>query len=114
METLKISKIFSSTPGPRSRKEGSFSGQQFREEILAPAIKKAIDNNEILIVNIDGTAGYGPSFIEESFGGLIREDHIPYQTLIAHLQIVSIEEPYLIDDANKDMKDAESYSEQLV
>ena len=34
-----------------------------------------------LIVDLDGTAGLGTSFLEESFGGLIRRDHINYNIL---------------------------------
>ena len=37
--------------------------------------------NVKLIVDLDGTAGLGTSFLEESFGGLIRRDHINYNIL---------------------------------
>ena len=34
---------------------------------------EAIENGEELIVNLDGGYGYGSSFLEESFGGLVRK-----------------------------------------
>lgn len=115
MGTLKISKNFSSIPGPRLRKEGAFSAEQFRQEILLSAIKEAINNDEILTVDIDGTAGYGPSFLEESIGGLIRVEGIPYQTVIDHLKIKSDEEPYLIEDIMEYLKrDAQYVREHTV
>lgn len=114
METLKISKNFSTTPGPRLRKQGSFSGQQFREDILLAAIKNAINKNEILILDLDGTAGYGPSFLEESIGGLIRVEGIHYDALISHLKIVSKEEPYLIDEIHDYLIKDAKYCNQLI
>ena len=62
-----ISKDFSSTPGPRYIREGDFSGELFRNEILLPIITEAIENKLKVIVDLDGTAGYGTSFLEESF-----------------------------------------------
>lgn len=97
-QLLKILTDFSSTPGPRYRAEGTFSGEQFREEILYPKLSEAIDNNTILVINLDGVQGYGTSFLEEAFGGLIRNDDIEYETIIKHIDIVSEEEPYLKDD----------------
>ncbi|WP_421278304.1 STAS-like domain-containing protein [Aeromonas veronii] len=59
---------FSEFPGARYRKLGPYSGEEFRDDVLIPAIK---DNNHV-IVNFDGVFGYGSSFLEEVFGGLIR------------------------------------------
>lgn len=61
--TLKIAEVFSPTPGPRYRSEGDYSGQEFRETILEPAIKSALMKKEVLVVDLDGTAGYGTSFL---------------------------------------------------
>lgn len=70
---LSIADKFSRYPGPRYRKDGPFSGEQFRQEQLIPAIREAIQSNERLVVVLDGVAGYGSSFLEEAFGGLVRE-----------------------------------------
>lgn len=93
MSTIKISRDFSRTPGPRYIREGPYSGQAFRESLLRRAVRNAIASNETLEVDLDGVAGYGRSFLEESFGGLIREDHIPYDAIMKVLQIKSNEQP---------------------
>ncbi|MBU2949709.1 STAS-like domain-containing protein [Tamlana agarivorans] len=110
MELIKINlaKDFSKTPGSRYEKEGKFSGELFRKTILAPAIKEAIKNNNKVEINLDGTAGYGTSFLEEIFGGLIREDKISYVELKKRLSIISEEEDYLLEDIEADMLDAKN------
>jgi hypothetical protein len=52
--------------------DGGYSGEWFRDDILAPALREAAANSEILTIVLDGTSGYGSSFLEEAFGGLIR------------------------------------------
>lgn len=69
-EVIHIAKDFSRYPGGRWRTDGEFSGQRFREELLAPALNA----HDRVILELDGTLGYGSSFLEEAFGGLIRED----------------------------------------
>ncbi|PMC56440.1 DUF4325 domain-containing protein [Haemophilus parainfluenzae] len=68
MQTIYV-KDFSQYPGPRYIKDGKASGEEFRDTILIPAIRK----DPSLILNLDGTEGYGSSFLEETFGGAIRK-----------------------------------------
>jgi len=103
---IKISKDFSRTPGPRYIHEGNFSGEDFREKILYPKLLSALSNKQSLEVNLDGTAGYGTSFLEESFGGLIRVHHLDYNNISNTLILVSEEEDYLIDDVKVYLKEA--------
>ena len=63
---IKIATDFSRIPGARYPIEGDFSGQEFRKKILLPQLKEAINNHEELIIDLDGTAGLGTSFLEES------------------------------------------------
>jgi hypothetical protein len=86
MITLSIADKFSRYPGPRYRKDGPFSGEQFRDEQLVPAIRRAIENDDVLVVILDDVAGYGSSFLEEAFGGLLREGFTVEQ-LAEHLDI---------------------------
>lgn len=104
MEPLKISiaKDFSGTPGPRYIWEGPDSGELFRTTVLYPALKEAQRKGVELIINLDGTAGYGTSFLEESFGGLARKDDTnpdPFNEkfILDNIQIISNEEEYWID-----------------
>jgi hypothetical protein len=59
-------------PGFRSIADGPYSGQWFREQYLVPQLRAAIESGEQLTVRLDGVAGYGSSFLEEAFAGLIR------------------------------------------
>lgn len=103
---VKIAKDYTKTPGPRYEIEGSFSGEVFRKTIFTDIIRGAIKDNKKIIVDLDGTVGYGTSFLEEIFGGLIRDDKIPYDELIKRLTIISVEEPYLVDDIMDYLKEA--------
>lgn len=106
MKTLRIAKDFSRTPGPRYETEGDFSGEVFRKTILLPQIQEAIATGHKLRIELDGTAGYGTSFLEEAFGGLIRVDGLPHDVIVAAIDIVSDEEKYLKEDILRYMEEA--------
>ncbi len=91
---------FSISPGTRERDEGknAHSGEEFREDFMIPKFKQALENKVKLIINLDRTAGYGTSWLEEVFGGLTRQ--FGKEKVNETLQIISREEPYLIDDIN--------------
>lgn len=93
-----IAKDFSSKPGPRYTKEGDHSGEKFREEILLPKLKEAQSTGCTLLIDLDGTAGYGTSFLEEAFGGLIRKNGLSFGEINSILEIKSEEEEYLKGD----------------
>ena len=103
---LNILRDFSYTPGPRYIVEGEFSGEQFRQEKLRAAMTQAIADDDTLEIELDGTAGYGRSFFEEAFGGLVRIDKMDYSDIVSHLKIISTEEPEWIDKIAKYLKKA--------
>ena len=70
---INVAKEFTETPGARYKTQGAFSGEEFRDDILYPKFIESISNNEKLVVNLDGGYGYGSSFLEEAFGGLVRK-----------------------------------------
>ena len=72
---IDIVKDFSDTPGGRTQSEGKYSGESFRESLLLPGYIAAKEKNEKLIINFDGAFGYPPSFLDESFGGLVKKLH---------------------------------------
>ena len=49
------------------------SGEAFREDLLVPALKKAIDENTALTIDFDGMRGLNASFLDEAFAGVIRK-----------------------------------------
>jgi hypothetical protein len=71
MINIYIAKDFSEKPFGRYPSDGKWSGERFRNEKLIPAFK--VNKTEKVKVHLDGVKrGYGSSFLEESFGGLIR------------------------------------------
>lgn len=92
---INVASDFSRTPGPRHAHEGKFSGEQFRKDVLRPRFDEAVGAGSRLRVELDGTAGYARSFLEEAFGGLVREGVQP-TTLLAVLEVVSRDQPHLV------------------
>lgn len=102
---ISIAKDFSTTPGSRKKSEGEFSGQEFRESILTPAFNQAVEENKKIRINLDGVLGYGTSFLEEVFGGLQRNKRD--KNILDYIEIISSEEPYLIDDIKQYVQDVQ-------
>lgn len=98
MVTVSVIKDFSRTPGPRYISEGDFSGELFRKHVLLPKIKEAIEQKAQIIVDLDGASGYGTSFLEEAFGGLIRVDKVSYDFLSKNLIIKSDEDDTYVEE----------------
>lgn len=82
MKTIRVAQDFSRYPAGRFVKDGPFSGELFRNKHLKPALQE----QEHLVVDLDGARGYGSSFLEEAFGGLVR-DGIPKSDLAKKLTI---------------------------
>lgn len=105
---IKIATDFTTAPGPRHLSEGKFSGEQFRVEVLLPKVIDACKHNQMLMIDLDGTSGFGTSFLEESFGGLIRENDLSLAQLKSILKFKSDDEPDLLNEINEYMEDAEN------
>lgn len=101
MMTISIADNFSPFPAGRYIADGPFSGERFRNEILIPALKS---HNKIQI-NFDGAFGYGSSFLEEAFGGLIRLGANKKEVL-ERLIFVSKEDPFLESEVIGYIKEA--------
>ena len=87
---ISVVRDFSRYPGGRSRRDRPNSGQQFREDLLAPALQEIADDpHGKVVVDIDGAAGYGSSFLEEVFGGLVRAHVVAPEALRQKLEIKS-------------------------
>ena len=98
-----VAKDFSRTPGPRRRAEGKFSGEEFLD-MLKKRYVEAVENKSVLIIDLDGAAGYATSFLEAAFGGLARE--FDQEEVQQTLQIKSDEEPDLIDEIGRYITEA--------
>ncbi len=85
---IDIGKDFSKFPGGRFITDGPFSGEKFRNEMLVPKLHEA----SILTVSLDNTLGYGSSFLEEAFGGMVRKGMINITEIQKKLRLESNDE----------------------
>lgn len=65
---INIGRDFSRFPVGRYLADGEANGQKFREQCLVPALMRA----DMVVIEFDDALGYGSSFLEEAFGGLVR------------------------------------------
>ncbi|ELA9846066.1 STAS-like domain-containing protein [Vibrio parahaemolyticus] len=96
MKIINVIKDFHPKPYGRYKEDGKGAGVFFRELLV-----EALNSNEHVKVILTGYNRYGRSFIDEAFGGLIREDGFTKEQLdkrlsYVHDDVKSIEK--LIDD----------------
>lgn len=91
---INVAKDFSVFPGGRYLSDGPFSGEGFLKQKLIPALEEA---NKVKVI-LDGTMGYGSSFLEEAFGGLVRLNKWTVAELLKKIELISKEEPALISE----------------
>ncbi len=99
MKTISIAKQFSPNPAGRYPEDGPFNGERFRQDFLIPAL----NDSDVVTVVLDGVSGFGSSFLEEAFGGLIRK----------HLLDKSTFKDRLIVEYNKNNSDLAFYADLI-
>lgn len=99
-KTIKIVEEFSRYPAGRFIDDGPFSGEKFREEFIKPLL----DDNVIITIDLNGTRGYGSSFLEEVFGGLVRNGY-SMDFLLTNISFIS-DDKSLVLEINQYIKDA--------
>jgi hypothetical protein len=105
MIKINICSDFSDTPGGRLIREGAYSGEEFRDTLLISKYLEAEKQNDILEINFDGCYGFGTSFLEEAFGGMVRKHH-KHGTL-QRMRFISTEDETIPDNIKKYVKEAE-------
>ena len=91
MKEIDIGADFSATPlGRYHPQDGPNTGERFRREFLVPALK----SGEKVVVTIDQVEGYGSSFLEEAFGGLVRVEGYSSADLKTRLEIKCLDPDY--------------------
>lgn len=83
-KTISIAKDFSRYPAGRFLDDGPASGEQFRRDFLVDIM----EGNQKVNIDLDGTRGYGSSFLEEAFGGLTRAGYTP-EVIFNKINLVS-------------------------
>lgn len=89
-QVIKVAEAYSRTPGGRFVTDGPYSGERFRDDFLAPALKR----HSSVEVDLTGVFGYGSSFLEEAFGGLVRKGFFTKTDLRSRLSIKSALKTY--------------------
>lgn len=101
-DTIVIASEFKDNPGARERADGPNSGQEFLEEILLDRFNKAVENNYILLIDLDGVWGYPSSFISGSFGKLSMERGS--EIVLKHLEFKSDMNPLRIEKVKAEIR----------
>jgi hypothetical protein len=91
MTVIEVGRDFSQTPGGRFVSLGPFSGEEFRG-VLKRKLEES--SSDVVTVYLDGTDGYGSSFLEEAFGGLVRLGSFSPEELRRRLKIDAHEPLY--------------------
>lgn len=102
---ISVAGDFSTHPGPRYIKQGNWSGEKFRKLLEA-----RLDRHEFIEVDLDGTRGYGSSFLDEAFGGLIRSTKLTKSEFNRRISIKSEEDPTYRDEALEAVQQAVVHS----
>lgn len=103
---IHIAKEFTDAPAGRFLTDGPYSGEAFRENFLRPALEQ----NEFVEIDLDGVEGYGSSFLEEAFGGLVRKGYFTKNELESKLKLKSADKAIIleiktyIDEARSEIK----------
>lgn len=90
---VNIARDFSEFPFGRYDAHGPFNGSKFRQERLIGPLKAG----EVVRVELAGARGLAASFLEEAFGGLVREG-FSVPALERQLIIQSSVDPSLKDE----------------
>lgn len=98
---INIGKDFTRFPLGRKAEHGSGSGEEFRLRFLEPALNSA---DVKVIILLDDALGYGSSFLEEAFGGLVRCGH-QADELLSRIDLRT-DDPSLIEEVTSYIREA--------
>lgn len=91
--TIHVASEFSRFPAGRFKDDGPYPGEAFRDNLLVPALRSSAK----VVVDLDGTLGYGSSFLEEAFGGLVRVRGFSAKELRARLELKATDPARIIE-----------------
>ncbi len=101
--TINIAEDYTTTPAARYKKDGEFSGEEFRLKFLEPHFQDESAEYKVRVI-LDGVEGYATSFLEEAFGGLARKYGKSW--CLKRLEFISEEDKLLIDEIKGYIEDA--------
>lgn len=94
---------YTDLPIGRNTNDGPINGADFRDNYLIPAL----DEYEFVTVDFNKVLGTAPSFLDEVFGGIIRNGYIDANELKRRVKI-SYRLDSVIQVANKFMNEAQA------
>lgn len=97
---IKVSE-FSRYPTGRYREHSNSSGEEFRDDYLLPALKKSSS----VVIILDGTEGYGSSFLDEAFAQIPESNDFSLKDIRGRVEFVSESDPSLITEINDNIDD---------
>lgn len=89
LQEIDLATAFSPTPLGRTRSQGRFSGEAFREDHMRRALLRA----QVVRVNLDGATGLSTGFLDEAFAGLVRDGTLTVTEFRERVQIVANRDP---------------------
>lgn len=109
---LCIAREFSAYPAGREASDGEYNARRFMNELLVPRLRQAIQTDAKLEVNLEGLLACGSSFLDGSFGQIMRERIFSPKEVEGHIDIVAASPRYrrYIDAAKRYMQDAEKHA----
>lgn len=94
-KVINVAQDFTRFPGGRFLEDGDKSGQAFREEYLEPALEA--NAKQKVKIQMDGVLGYGSSFLEEAFGGLVRQGKLSEEDFWRTFEIETSDSALLLE-----------------
>lgn len=94
MYEIDLGRDFSETPLGRTRRQGPYSGEAFREDILRPALVA----HERVTVILDNATGLSTGVLDEAFAGLVRDGTLEEAEFWRRVLIVANRDPGLIHE----------------
>jgi hypothetical protein len=101
MIRIKIRDDYNEYPGPRYCNQGTASGEDFYHVKLNVAFANVFTVGIRLEIDLDDTAGYLSSFLDETFGNLVYD--FTADVVKSRIKIISTQEPDWIDMIMKDV-----------
>ena len=90
---VNVAKHFTKLPGLRYIRLGPFSGEDFRQKFLIEPLRQGM----AVTVELDGVRGYGSSFLEEAFGGAVRELDLDVDDALQRLKVETSVQSWKLD-----------------
>lgn len=99
-----IVKESTTAPGGRTVSDGPHSAEWFYWDVLRPKLQLAQTTRQVVVVDLDGTAGYAASWLDELFTRAVREFGKTW--VMQFMGVKTHDEPHLLDDIKQFIDEA--------